>query len=129
MQQQAEKSSCHLTTNLQIHTKKQAPGGKDVADHPKSPSAWKGESYAPGEEVHLHTARWEQRWYRVTLQAFLSPCIVLLFLSVLFLHAGAAATKHADLSGHAACFARRDPRRWLAKETLAEESQVAHSAV
>lgn len=37
-------------------------------------------------------------------------------LPVLFLPASAAATKRADPSGHAACFARRDPHRWLAKE-------------
>jgi len=57
MQQQAEESSCHLTTNLQIHTKKQVLGGKDVVTHPETVAAWKCDLPAPGEEVYLHSAR------------------------------------------------------------------------
>lgn len=114
-----------MTANLQIHTKKEALGGKDVVDHPM---AWKGgvasarrggaspRSKVGTAVVPSHPAGLSQSVHRPPLP-------------VLFLPASAAATKHADPSGHAACFARRDLHRWLAKEALAEESQVAHSAV
>lgn len=52
-------------------------------------------------------------------------CIILLFLPAFLLPAGARGAEDADPQGHRGCFARRDPRRWLAKEALAQQSRAA----
>lgn len=43
--------------------------------------------------------------------------------------AGPAAPRHADPLGHAACFARHDPHRWLMKEALPKPKRCAEQLI